>query len=304
MATDGAAVDARPRQLVLDNGDRLGYDALLIAIGADAEATVGGGTLTPWDWGEGHAFRSILDALGKGKAKSVAFIVPAGLTWPLPLYELALLTGAHLRKEGIPDVSLSLLTVERAPLEVFGPRSSAAVAAVLERRGIALITQCAVSSDEEGRLRTSSGASIAADVTAAVPVIRARTLDGPPTDGDGFIAVDDHCRVRNTVNVFAAGDCTDGPVKQGGLAAQQADTAAATIATLAGAAVSSGPYRPELHAVLLTGEAPLHLTATGARPIPSGESTAHPHPGEKILARYLTPYLTQATPPLQLETPG
>ncbi len=304
VAADAVAVEADRRQLVLASGRRLSYDALLIAIGARAEAIVGAGTLTPWDWGEGHAFRSILGALSEGKAKSVTFIVPAGLTWTLPLYELALLTGAYVREEGVADVSLSLVTPESVPLEAFGGEVSASVATLLEQRGIALFTESEVAAIEGGSVRTSGGASIPADVTAAVPVIRARMLAGVPTDPAGFIIVDAYCRVTGNVDVFAVGDCTNGPVKQGGLAAQQADTAAAGIAALAGAPAAPKPFQPELQAVLLTGETPLHLDQAGARPISSGDATVHPQAAEKIVARHLTAYLAQATPPLPLDTPG
>lgn len=97
-----------------------------------------GGTLTPWDWGEGHAFRSLLGSLTDGRTRRVAFIVPAGLTWPLPLYELALLTSAYLRKRAIRGVSLQLISAEPAPLGVFGPAASRAVAGLLEQRDIVL----------------------------------------------------------------------------------------------------------------------------------------------------------------------
>src|SRR6266511_3660721 len=171
VAADAVAVEADRRQLVLASGRRLSYDALLIAIGARAEAIVGGGTLTPWDWGEGHAFRSILAALTKGEAKSVTFIVPAGLTWTLPLYELALLTSAQLRKEGVDDALLSLVTAEQAPLEDFSAEASATVARLFRERRITLLTGAEVTGIEAGTVRTSSGASTPADVTVAVPII-------------------------------------------------------------------------------------------------------------------------------------
>jgi len=87
--------------------------------------------------------------------------------------------------------------------------------------------------------------------------------------------------------VFAAGDCTNLPLKQGGIAAQQADAAAAGIAALAGAAAVPPPLRPRLRALLFTGETSLRLGADG-----------EPGPPEKIEARYLTPYLRAATPSL------
>ena len=197
-----------------------------------------GGTHTPWDWGEGHAFRSLLGALGRGETQAVAFIVPAGLTWPLPLYELALLTDTHLREQAVGGVSLQVITVERAPLEVFGLEVSRAVAGLLEERGIALETGQEAHAVEDGVVRTADGSSIPADATVALPVIQARLLPGLPTDAAGFISVDSECRVRGSEDVFAAGDCTDQPLKQGGLAAQQADIAASSIAALAGADVT------------------------------------------------------------------
>jgi sulfide:quinone oxidoreductase len=52
------------------------------------------------------------------------------------------------------------------------------------------------------------------------------------------------------------------PVKQGGLAAQQADAAARDIAARAGIPVTPAPFRPLLRAALLTGEAPKYFEAT------------------------------------------
>ncbi|HEY6068894.1 MAG TPA: FAD-dependent oxidoreductase [Gaiellaceae bacterium] len=293
VAADAVAVDTADRQLVLSDGQRLDYDALLIAIGAQAEAVVAGGTLTPWDWGEGHAYRSILAELGTGEAKSVVFIVPAGLTWPLPLYELALLTSVHVRDQGLTDVSLSIVTPERAPLDDFGPAVSTSVTRLLEERGITLFAGKEMTAIEAGIVRVAGRPPLAADVTVAVPVIRARTLDGVPTDRAGFIEVDAFCRVTDIDNVFAAGDCTNQPLKQGGIAAQQADTAAAGIARLAGAPVEAEPFRPELHAVLLTGGTPLQLDQTGASPLVTGDPETHPEHLEKIVARQLMRYLTR-----------
>src|SRR6185295_2868510 len=61
--------------------------------------------------------------------------------------------------------------------------------------------------------------------------------------------------------VLAAGDATTFPVKQGGLATQQADAAAATIAHELGALVEPRPFVPVLRGLLLTGGAPLYLRA-------------------------------------------
>jgi sulfide:quinone oxidoreductase len=63
-------------------------------------------------------------------------------------------------------------------------------------------------------------------------------LDGPaiaglPSDGAGFLVTDVHGRVTGAPDVYAAGDVTAFAVKQGGIACQQADAAAADIAARA-----------------------------------------------------------------------
>lgn len=74
-------------------------------------------------------------------------------------------------------------------------------------------------------------------------------------------------------------------------------TAAAGSAALAGADVAPTAFQPTLEAVLLTGETPLHLDASGARPIRSEHDDAEDRERrEKIFARHLTPYLARATP--------
>ena len=63
----------------------------------------------------------LLDDLEGGWVKSVAFVVPGGCGWPLPLYELALLTSSYLAGERVDGVELMLVTPEAAALELFGP---------------------------------------------------------------------------------------------------------------------------------------------------------------------------------------
>ena len=60
----------------------------------------------------------------------------------------------------------------------------------------------------------------------ALPSLSGQRIDGVPQTRDGFVPVDRHGRVDGLPDVYAAGDITRFPVKQGGLAAQQADAAA------------------------------------------------------------------------------
>jgi sulfide:quinone oxidoreductase len=87
-------------------------------------------------------------------------------------------------------------------------------------------------------------------------------IRGLPHDRDGFIPVDDHGRVEGVDRVWAAGDCTTFPVKQGGIAAQQADAVAAAIVAKASAGPEPAPSRLVLRGMLLTGRAPAWLRAS------------------------------------------
>ena len=114
-------------------------------------------------------------------------------------------------------------------------------------------------------------------------------------------------------DVFAAGDATTFPLKQGGLATQQADAAAETIAAELGAAVEPAPFRPVMRGLLLTGGAPLYLRSvltlagepeagsarrTARRPTSAVSRRALWWPPGKIAGRYLAPLLATARPPL------
>ena len=83
---------------------------------------------------------------------------------------------------------------------------------------------------------------------------------------------------------------TSAPIKQGGLAAQQAVVAATAIAFAAGAKVSPAPYTPVLRALLLTGETPRWLRAEGgASEMTAGDAPWWPP--HKVATQYLAPYL-------------
>jgi sulfide:quinone oxidoreductase len=128
----------------------------------------------------------------------------------------------------------------------------------------------------------------------ALPELYGPPVRGIPLGEHGFIRVDPHGQVPGTGPIYAAGDAVDFPVKHGGLASQQADTAAQSIAALAGAQLTPEPFQPVIRGMLLTGEEPLYITAhlTGGHGF-SSELTDAPTwsaPG-KIAAKYLAPYL-------------
>jgi sulfide:quinone oxidoreductase len=119
-----------------------------------------------------------------------------------------------------------------------------------------------------------------------------------PADDKGFMPIDEHARVRGAKDVYAAGDGTNFPIKQGGLATQQADAAAEHIAARAGAEVEPRPFRPVLRGKVLTGDESLHLRHDPAGGAGEGVATDDflwwpPH---KISGRYLAAWLAQEMP--------
>jgi sulfide:quinone oxidoreductase len=286
------AIDARRRVAHLEHGRRIAYDALLLACGARPEAAVAG-ALTFRGPADTERFGRLLDAVKRGDIERLVFAIPSGIVWPLPLYELALLTAVELERERV-DAELTLVTPEASPLELFGKRVGKAVQSLLGAHGIAVRANTSPLAVTEGRLTSTSGDDVAADAVVSLPRLKGPAIGGIPRDRDGFVPTDDHGRVRGVPGVYAAGDLTNFPIKQGGLAAQQADAAAAAIAAAAGAPVDPKPFRPVLRALLLTGGTPTFLRMElGGDQRERTKVSDEPLwlPAGKIVGRYLTSFL-------------
>ena len=309
-----ADVEARGRTVVTGRGGRIPFDALVVATGALPRVPFPG-ALVFGGRDDVPALRGLLHDLTTGRAGSVALALPSERMWPLPLYELALMTAAHLSEHGAGDVNVTLVTPEEEPLALFGPAASDAMAALLMARGITVRSSSLPAIVRGRTLLLVGGAEIFADRVITLPVLDGPRLPGLPHDRHGFIPVDKFGRVRASEHVYAAGDVTAFPLKQGGLAAQQADAVAGAIAEAAGAAVTPAPFHPVLRGLLLTGGAPLYLRAEPQRlareatvaieaPVdrrPSRDASAATGqalwwPPAKIAGRYLAPYLATARP--------
>ncbi len=107
---------------------------------------------------------------------------------------------------------------------------------------------------------------LAVERIVTVPVLDGPALEGVPADARGFIPVDAYARVRGLERVYAIGDAADLLVKQGGLACQQADVAAASIAHALGAGPPAEPLQPVLRGRLLTAMRTGSCGATSATP--------------------------------------
>jgi sulfide:quinone oxidoreductase len=289
-----AAVEHAARAIVTGSGERLGYDALVIAVGARENAWLAHARTFFADR-EPEGLHWLVRDVEQGILRRVAFVVPAGGGWSLPLYELALMTAARAREMGIDDAELTLVTPEDVPLAAFRGAGSAEVARLLDEARVT--TRCATYvRGYDGRTLelVPGGQSLAADAVLTLPALAGPAIAGVPSDPDGFVHADEHGRVPDLDGVYAIGDATTFAIKQGGIAAQQADVVAALIARAAGIPQAEPRTRPLLRAILFTGGEPLYLTAT----ITGGESVASRAsrhclwwPPHKIAARHLAPYL-------------
>jgi sulfide:quinone oxidoreductase len=241
------------KTVLLSDGSDVEYDALVLAIGARAVPAYDQHALTFGAELSEERIGDVITDVAEGYADSIAFVVPPGASWTLPLYELALLSAQRLAQTGA-HARLELITPEPAPLAIFGPPASEAISEVLDDAGITVHANAYAELVRPGTLRlTPDGHEVSADRIVALPRLIGPGLHGVPSDQDGFIPIDERCRVRGIADVFAVGDATTFPVKQGGLACQMADTVAEGLAARAGADVEPRPFRPVLQGQLLAG---------------------------------------------------
>jgi sulfide:quinone oxidoreductase len=291
------AIRPDARELDTSGGPPVGYDALLLALGARPEPALPG-TIAFAGPRDVLAVRQAIEGLDAGRRHTIVFVAPAGVTWTLPLYELALMTARYGREHHL-DLRLELVTREAEPLGVFGTVASAAVAQRLAAAGVHVRTATFATEYAEGSLWLELEGPLEADLVIALPRLRGPDVGGLPKAQDGFVAVDAYGRVRGVNRAWAVGDMTTRELKQGGLAAQQADVAAADIASrVAGVDVRVRPYAPKLQGMLLTGGDPVYLERHPDAP-PESEASAPPpwRPSDKIVGHHLGPYLESLSAP-------
>jgi sulfide:quinone oxidoreductase len=300
-----AAVDCDRRVLHTGGQRELRYDVLVVAVGAKTKEAPGVLAMDVSRMEE--SLHGVIEEIDSGSLRSLAVVAPRS-TWPLPAYEVALLAQRHAREQNV-DLDTTIITAEQQPVAVFGDIVSASVAGLLADADIQVMSGAWVESSS-GKLIVNPGErELRFDHVVAVPRLVGPAITGLPADADGFLPVTSHCEVTGVQRVYAAGDGTDFPVKFGGIAAQQADAAAASIASLAGAPTEPRPFDGIVHGVLLSGrkQGSLYFTARieGGLALESRISdTTPPWTTEaKITARYLGSYLDElwaAGPPWRL----
>lgn len=294
-----ASIDTALRCATTHDGDEVPFDYLVAAPGARLLWSVPGAA-TFWGVADEGEVREIVSRLREGRLRHLVFTMPGGLGWALPAYELALLAATEMRRYGVSGTRLTVVTPEDGPLLIFGRRASEQVAELLASQGVEVIAGTHPVKYEHGQLSIVPGEEIEADAVIALPRLEGRHIEGLSYDQNGFIPVDDYARVPGVARTFAVGDVTSFPVKQGGIATQQADVAAEAIAAELGCDVDARPLDPVLRGVLWTGAKPRYLFGwlAGGHGETSVASERPPWPVDnpsKLIGRYLTPFLSELT---------
>jgi sulfide:quinone oxidoreductase len=274
------------------SGAHVPYDQLVLATGAKAVPAYRAALTFGEDPSE-ERLHGMLADLEQGYVKRIAFVVPGEAVWTLPLYEIALMTARQAWGMGMDRVRFTLVTPEERPLAMFGGPASQAVAEMLAAEGIEFVGASYPTVGRGYVIADPGGRRIDVERVVSLPVLDGRRLAGVPADATGFIPVDAYGRVRGVAGVYAAGDATNFPIKQGGLATQQADAVAQTVAAEVGAGVDPEPFRPVLRGLLLTGGDDRYMRHSIAGGAGEGEVSGHTlwWPPTKIAGRYLSGYL-------------
>ena len=288
-----AAVEPAAGRVVTADGARISYDALVIACGTQTRPAFDGGALTVDDRAIGVTLRGLVQDVEEGYSHKIAFVASKQGVWPLPLYELALMTADRADAMNA-TVDISIVSPETAPLALFGAGISDELSRLLTAAQITFHGSSFAELERGTLTLRPSGMKLRADRVVAMPLIEGPRIAGLPSDPHGFIAVGEHGEVRALDGVYAAGDVTSGPVKHGGISAQQADVVAAAIARRAGADVELPALRPTFDGALMTGRGTLFLQAELDEDGAYHSTVSDVCPweyGEKIAARHLGSYL-------------
>jgi NADH dehydrogenase FAD-containing subunit len=238
-----ARVEASTRTLTLESGERLSYDLLSLAVGAD---------LAGRDLPGVHEYallsRPLSGAIAIGNAldrtaaqagpESIQVVVVGGGP---PGVELALAARARLDRRGAAQAAVTILEAGHTVLPGSSLRAQGETRRILRQADITLRTATAVAEAGPGHLKLVGDGVLPVDVLIWATGMAAPALyhgSGLPTESHGFLLVDETLRVIGEPRILASGD---GAVldawrhapRSGVSAARQGPVLAANLAMLA-----------------------------------------------------------------------
>ncbi len=296
----GRLAEVRPdsRSVVTGDGETIGYDTLIVAVGARTVPALGPPAITFSGASDAAAVREMVDDVARtalaGRDVALAFVVPPGPGWDLPAYELSLASAHALELAGAtPLARVLLVTPERRPLEIMGDVPSDAVAKDLAAARVEFVPDADVRDYDGAELHAAAGRRIHADRVVALPHFTGPGIAGLPRDPQGFVpATWTDSRVPGLERVFVIGDAGGFPVKQGGLACQQAQLAAHAICVALGIESDLEAWEPALRVAMWNGEGHRYMRVDlgGGHSESVGVTSDREElwtPGEKIAGRFL-----------------
>lgn len=275
-------------------GDEFEFDAMVVATGTVPQAELPAPTITMGTAGSMDEIRRAVGEIDAGKVRNVVFTKPVGATYELPMYELALMAADRAENQSRQQIAVGIVTPEESPLELFGAENSERVADICHRLGVFVRRANSVVSYDGAALTLADGEQIAVDRLVALPKLEPTVPEGVPAGADGFIEVDEHQLVAGTSNIYAVGDITNFPLKQGGLASEAADAAAEAIEVQLGTREQAEPFSGETEGILLTAKTRLLMRVRITREGPEALPVEQPAgPVQKIASRLLAERLRE-----------
>ena len=247
------AIDLAARLVVVD-GDRLAFDVLVVALGAQARPDLIPGGV---DGGANLYAADDAEALGPQLAAfdgSRIVVAIAGLPYKCPPapYEATFLIDDLMRRTGRRDgMDIEVHTPQPMSLPVAGPAACARVEGTMTLRQIQFRPKSTVARVEAKRVVLADGSSVPADLVIYIPAHRppAVVKQSGLTGGGEWIRPDPETLATTVEGVYAIGDATEIPMpgglalpKAGVFAERQGQVVARNIAAIVGGRVPEARF--------------------------------------------------------------
>lgn len=294
ITAEVVGIDTGARTVHCSGAVSIGYDALVVALGAELDTGALPGLDAALDAGVAGQFYSPTGAAALHRriteldsGRVVVLIPPPPFKCPPAPYEGAFLIAEQLGdRVGSGAVRIDVITAEPRPIPVVGPQVGAGVVSMLTAAGIGFTAEkVAAAVDPESRTITfADGGSESFDLLAAVPPHRSAVAGLLPelVNAGGWIPVDPTTLATAAPGVWAVGDnavvslANGRPLPKAAIFAEGAAAVAADqIARHLGYHTADTRYRGDGYCVMVVGD--------GRAAKVTGEFLAEPDPQVALL---------------------